>query len=534
MEKLIFAGNFPAIMNAYLSKLMMYHEIHRMSRKGFSVSKICRELVLDWRTVRNYLAMTEAEFDVFVAGQTERRKALVAYEGFVKEKLVRYQDTSAAQIHDWLKEHHNDFPEVSVKTVFNFVAWVRQKYQLPRISPVRDYEMVEELAYGKQAQVDFGEYNMRSSDGKRVKVFFFTMVLTRSRYKYVWFTDQYFTSALAIEAHENAFRYFQGVPSEIVYDQDKVFIVSENSGDIILTSQFKAYLKEKSFTLHFCRKADPESKGKIENVVKYTKQNFLYNRTFCDIETLNTEALAWLGRTANAMVHNGTKKSPCAEWEIEKQFLTPTIHYVIKPSPLNYTVRKDNSISYKGNFYSLPAGTYKGRGCTVAIMVENENLIVSSHEGLEICRHQVAHGKGLRIKNTDHTRDKSTAIKEMMEQCCRLLDDPEAGMQFLKSIRKDKPRYIRDQIVIFKDTIEKTEKEVVKKALAYCILNQIASATDFKAVARQYSYNKAQEHPKVIPLNPLNRKVPAKAHVQPATSTIEDYDKLLQTNNNHG
>jgi hypothetical protein len=88
--------------------------------------------------------------------------------------------------------------------------------------------------------------------------------------------------------------------------------------------------------------------------------------------------------------------------------------------------------------------------------------------------------------------------------------------------------------VIFKDTIEKTEKEVVKKALAYCILNQIASATDFKAVARQYSYNKAQEHPKVIPLNPLNRNVPAKAHVQPATSTIEDYDKLLQTNNNHG
>jgi hypothetical protein len=43
-EKLIFAGNFPANMNAYLSKLMMYHEIHRMSREGFSVSKICREL----------------------------------------------------------------------------------------------------------------------------------------------------------------------------------------------------------------------------------------------------------------------------------------------------------------------------------------------------------------------------------------------------------------------------------------------------------------------------------------------------------
>ena len=33
-------------------------------------------------------------------------------------------------------------------------------------------------------------------------------------------------------AHEKAFGYIGGVPNEIVYDQDKVFIVSENGGDI--------------------------------------------------------------------------------------------------------------------------------------------------------------------------------------------------------------------------------------------------------------------------------------------------------------
>jgi hypothetical protein len=360
------------------------------------------------------------------------------------------------------------------------------------------------------------------------------MVLTRSRYKYVWFTDQYFTAALAIEAHENAFRYIEGVPSEIVYDQDKVFMVSENSGDLVLTSPFKAYIKEKAFSLHFCRKADPESKGKIENVVKYTKQNFLYNRTFCDIETLNTEALAWLGRTANSMVHNGTKKSPCAEWEIEKSFLTPNWQYTIQPSPVNYTIRKDNSISWKGNFYSLPAGTYKGRGSVAAVSVEKEIIIISCPAGLEICRHQIPSGKGLRIKNTDHTRDKSAAISDMMNQCCSLLDDPTSGIQFLKSIKKDKPRYIRDQILIFKEIVKKTEKEILNRALAYCIANQIASAIDFKAVVCQYSYDKAQEQPKVIHLNPLNRQIPSIAHTQPATSAMEDYEKLLQPNINHG
>jgi len=31
--------------------------------------------------------------------------------------------------------------------------------------------MSEELPYGKQGQVDFGEYNMRNTFGKRAKVF---------------------------------------------------------------------------------------------------------------------------------------------------------------------------------------------------------------------------------------------------------------------------------------------------------------------------------------------------------------------------
>lgn len=141
-----------------------------------------------------------------------------------------------------------------------------------------------------------------------MKVFFFTLVLSRSRFKYVWFTDHYFTSELAIQAHEQAFAYIKGIPDEIVYDraanrQDKVFIVSENKGDIILTDAFRTYMREQIFTLHraagrFCRKADPQSKGKVENVVKYVKQNFLYNRTYHNIETLNDEAMGWLGRTA--------------------------------------------------------------------------------------------------------------------------------------------------------------------------------------------------------------------------------------------
>lgn len=277
-------------MNVHYAKFMIYFEIHRLDREGQSIRQIADFIVMDRRTVKKYLSMSEAEYEAFVSRQSERKKLLEPYEDFVRERLEQFRDTSAAQMHDWLKEHFTDFPKVSPKTVFNFVCWVRDKHRLPFIVSQRDYQIVEELPYGKQAQVDFGEYNMRTSLGGRVKVFFFTMVLSRSRYKYVWFADRYFTTELAIFAHQKAFEFIGGVPDEIVYDQDKLFIVNENGGDIILTSAFRAYTRQQSFSLHFCRKSDPESKGKIESVVKYIKRNFLYNRTYYNIETLNDEA----------------------------------------------------------------------------------------------------------------------------------------------------------------------------------------------------------------------------------------------------
>jgi Integrase core domain len=517
-------------MNAYLTKLMMYHEVHRMSREGCSVSKICRTVLLNWRTVKSYLSMDEGQYEQFLAKQSDRNKELLLYEGFVKSRLEQYQDTSAAQMHDWLKEHCEGFPPVSARTVFNFVAWVRQQHHLPKICLVREYEMVEETPYGKQAQVDFGEYTLRDNHGKRVKVFFFTMVLSRSRYKYIWFTTHYFTSELSVQAHERAFAFFEGIPEEVVYDQDKVFIVSENKGDIILTEGFRAYTRERPFRLHFCRKSDPESKGKIENVVKYTKQNFLYNRPFSDIDTLNQEALAWLLRTANQLPHNGTKKEPYAQWNIEKSFLQPYTACPTKPALVFYTIRKDNTISWKSNFYSLPLGSYKGRGSEVAVQVENNELVLCHADGTEICRHLIAIGSGQKVKKIDHTRDKTSAIAEMMEQLCAFLDNPGRGMEFFRLIRQSKPRYIRDQLLLFRSVAEKADRLIITEALEYCCQNKVNSAGDFQAVVEQYTQSRQTEQAmgRVLQMNPLSGSLPAEALMQPATSAIADYEIILQ------
>ncbi len=63
-------------MNAYLPKLMMYHEIHRMSREGLSVSQICRIVLLNWCNVKSYLSMSARDFDQFMEKQSDRKREL--------------------------------------------------------------------------------------------------------------------------------------------------------------------------------------------------------------------------------------------------------------------------------------------------------------------------------------------------------------------------------------------------------------------------------------------------------------------------
>lgn len=515
-------------MNAFLRKFMMYYEIKRMNRDGRSISKISEALNCNRRTVKKYLEMEDHEFESFLNAQSNRGKLLVPYESFVRDRLELYRDTPAAQMHDWLKEHHQDFPQVNQKTVFNFVKWVRHKYNLPYEPPVRDYMVVQETSYGLQAQVDFGEYNMRCSDGKRVKVYFFTMVLSRSRFKYVCFSSKPFTSQSAILAHESAFKYIGGIPVEVVYDQDKVFISNENSGDLILTSQFKSYVRDKGFKVHMCRKADPESKGKIENAVKYVKQNFLYNRTFYDLETLNTDGLNWLERTANRLAHGQTKKIPAMELLIEQPFLHPFEPLVVEElPPLLYAVRKDNTISYKSNLYSLPLGTYRGRGTQVAVCSQEGSLIVYKRDKTELCRHTISDKSGIKIINTDHKRDKSEALEGLIETVCTLSGNQQGMQAFISGIRTDKPRYVRDQLLIIKEALISSEQQVVEKALAFCLERDIKSANDFKTLLKKFGKKPEAQGIVASTLNPLNGTYPVQALVQPSTSRIEDYQKLL-------
>jgi hypothetical protein len=512
----------------------MYHEIHKMSRNGHSISSISRFLGVNWRTIKKLLSMDDKQYEDYVSNQINRPKELAPYEHFVKTKLDQYPETPAAQIHDWLKEYDENFPEVNPKTVYNFVMWVRQEYHIPKEKIIRDFSPIPELPFGKQAQVDFGEYNMRKSTSGIKKVYFFIMVLSRSRYKYVYFSDTPFTSTLAANAHEKSFEYFQGMPEEVVYDQDKVFIHDENAGDLLLTSIFKKYVNTQKFSTYFCRKADPQSKGKVENVVKYVKQNFLYNRSYYDLETLNDEAIAWLNRTANHLSHGKTKISPREAWIKEKEHLNPYTPVKIIFDEANlYTVRRDNAITYKGNLYSLPKGTWKGKDTKVTVSKIEQKLIIKTPEGSLISQCKICTGKGETISNTDHKRDKSKKIDQLIITVAERFSSPSDAVRYFKDIRSQKPRYIRDQIQRINGCFDLFSEKAVNAALDFCLKENIFSASDFKCVAQKfYQKNDIQQaNMDKSPIKKISNGMSNIDHLKPNTSQIIDYESIMSNKN---
>src|SRR5690554_773988 len=164
-----------------LNNWIMYHEIIKLDSYGFSKRKIAGYLGMNWRTVSRYLSMGPGEFEEFLSRPLPRNKILSPYTDFVLGRLKLFPATSAAQIFDWLKETYPDLPPVTERTVYNFVMFLRMEHNLPKDPAQREFFAVEVTPYGEYAQVDFGQFIMDCGNRKRKKVYFFAMVLSRSR-----------------------------------------------------------------------------------------------------------------------------------------------------------------------------------------------------------------------------------------------------------------------------------------------------------------------------------------------------------------
>jgi len=318
----------------------------------------------------------------------------------------------------------------------------------------------------------------------------------------------------------------------IVYDLDRTMVVDENLGEIILTGAFKQYTKTRNYQLYFCRKADPQSKGKVENVIQYIKKNFLYNRVYNDIETLNERALSWLNRTANHLPHNCTKEPPKEAFLTEKEYLRPYIPLTHRNAPKmkKYTLRKNNEIAYKSNFYTLPQGTYQGPNSAVLVKEEEGKLCIYDLKENFICSHQISLHKGKTIRNTHHKRDTSKSLEEMAGKVIAYFTDGKLAGDYIFEIKQRWPRYLRDHLQVILKSLEKTDTETANKTLDFCLKNKILHGHEFEQTLQVFMDEKvrkpmAENQIKLLSATPKNIDCASQ------TSDIGDYEKIMNAKN---
>lgn len=459
----------------------LFSEIKTMKSLGFNKSQATRHLETDYATISKYWGMSLDEYSKLMESRKYRKKKLDEFKDEVLLWLMDFPDMSAAQILDWLTERYGNI-DCTERSVRNYVRSIRTEYGIPKVKTQRQHEAVDELPMGYQAQVDFGQIWLKNNKGTRTKLYCFSMVLSHSRYKFVYWMNRPFTTADFIYAHNKAFEYFGGMTVEVVYDQDRLIAVNENFGDIIFSEEFQQYIDLMKFKVYLCRGFDPQSKGKIEAVVKFVKYNFAIHRIFTDIDTFNDECLAWLDRTGNSKVHSITRKIPKEVFTLEKQHLLPIPHSFdnISSTPsLTYVVRKDNTILYKQNRYQVPKGTY-APGKRVELNVKDSIISIIDIKTKEVlANHKLSIEKGKLIKLSHPERDRNTKLNDMYNEAFKLLGADNDADMYLGRIKDIKPRYIRDQLSLIKKAAAATSYDIVREALEYCIERKLYSATLF-------------------------------------------------------
>ena len=515
---------------------MKYMKIQQLKRDHLNKSQVSRRLGLDVKTVNKYWDMTPEEYEATLQSSRVRMKKADIFKDRVLAWLEENPDMSSSQIYDWLKERYGaDAIPFKKRSFRTYISFLREEYDIPKPRKTRDYEAVEDPPMGKQAQVDLGEILLETTDGHHRKVYGFGMVMANSRHKYIEWILHPWTTSDFVSAHIRAFQFYGGRPEEIVYDQDKVLAISENNGDIILTEGFQNYVNSVGFRVVLCRGADPESKGRIESVIKYAKRGFAAHRKLGNIDDFNDDCIAWLERTGNAEVHGTTKKIPAEVFATEKEYLIPVAEYASQPAAndsITYGIRKDNSVLYKSNRYRVPLGTYKP-GKRANVTVEDGIVIITDAvTRVEYARHPLSMGKGELIGEPTRNRgDKSKTTLELEAIVENLFGGGDDIHNYLTRIHVDKTRYYRDQLCAIKKLFSEWDKDLIFRALTYCIEHELYSASDLtSAIAHLATLEVAKTDQ---PRNPPS--IPKKyRQAGPPVRPLSEYADAMRRPNSHG
>ena len=278
-----------------LGELVMILDLHR---QGLSVCAIARQVGLDRKTVRTYIAKG---LDPPAYKKRPPAPSLIdGFEPYVRERLAAYPALTAQRLLRELKER--GFP--------GSYSVVRDRVRDLRPPRSAGFEARFETPPGEQAQVDFARFEVEFADEPGMKriVWLFSMVLGYSRLIWARFVlHQDLQSVL--RCHIAAFEAIGGAPRTILYDRMKTAVIGEDVDGLVIYNRALVDLaRHYGFQPRACRPYRAKTKGKVERPFRYIREDFFLGGAFRNLDDLNEQLRHWLDTVANPRVHATTNR----------------------------------------------------------------------------------------------------------------------------------------------------------------------------------------------------------------------------------
>lgn len=369
--------------------------IHDLYRKGVSISEIARRTGHDRKTVRSLLHQPVVPAVMPIAPRPRKIDPYLPY----LEQRIADGVLNGRKLCRELQARGYPGQETQVRMFLKPYRRARHAAATVRF----------ETAPGEQAQVDWGHFGFIEHRGRRRPLYAFVMTLGFSRAMYLEFTVSA-DSAWFLRCHLHAFRYFGGVPQQMLHDNLKTAVVARDAdGTIHWHPPYLDFAHYYGFTPRPCRPYRAQTKGKVESGVKYVRGNFWVGLTFADLADLNGQARVWLDAVANVRMHGTTGIPPFTRLADETlRSLVGTPDYDTSVVGYRYS-SADCFVSYDGNYYSVPAAVARHR--LLVRETEREELIISGADGGELARHRLVGGTNQRVIIPAHYADLATRTR---------------------------------------------------------------------------------------------------------------------------
>ena len=306
--------------------------------QGMTQKEIADALGVTDRTVRNYLSERPRP-----RIKATRQSKLDPFREYVRKTIELNVGMNGELIYDSVRNMGYAGKRSVLK---EYITKVRRETE-------RQAVIRFETEPGFQAQVDWVEFGKQMVDGKLRKLYAFTMVLGYSRFPFVRFTTD-MTSATLLACHEDAFRYFGGVPAEILYDNMKTAWIHDGE-------KWRPNKRLAAFACHYgfvpkrCQVRRPETKGKVERFNQYLEDNFFAGLALnsYSLDELNESVIAWIERIKKNKI-SGLGETREVRFDHEKRFLKPVVAtpFDVRDS-ITLIVNRESCITWKTNRYSV-------------------------------------------------------------------------------------------------------------------------------------------------------------------------------------